>query len=140
MDSTIIAAIIGAIATIVGIWITYLLTSRQEEKKRKNELEDLSQKKDIELKNLKEINEIELKKLKEQHNNEIEKIEMKNNHDLELLRVKYEAEIDKEGKVKEQDIVNEFASSYLKDIMKDKNNPLTQQMDAKIKRQFLNKK
>lgn len=36
MDSTIIAAIIGAIATIVGIWITYLLTSRQEEKKRKN--------------------------------------------------------------------------------------------------------
>lgn len=140
MDSTIIAAIIGAIATILGVWITYFLTSRQEEKKRKNELKDLSQRKDIELTNLKDVNELELKKIKEEHKNEIEKMEMKNKHDLEIMLVQFQAEIDKSGKVKEQDLITTFAGEYISDIMQDKNSPFMQEINKQVQRQFLSNK
>ena len=151
MDSTIVVGIIGGGASIIVPIITYVLTSKSEKKKAKQELDNFNKKRVEDINKIEKQNENDMKQLTELHKNEIEKykltfknelekIEIEHKYEMELISAKLKLEVEKEGKLGEQSAINDLVTEFIKSSLRDKNSEISKQFNDATKRNFLNKK
>lgn len=130
MNDTIIVGILGIIGTtIVGPYVSYILTNKSKEKEKQNALENLHKTHNHEMETLRVNHEHEMKFKELEFQKEIQ-IKEKN---LEITKEKLKAEVESTNSIEQNSAITKIASSFLKEEFKNPDSDFGKQIKEAAK-------